>query len=309
MIIIIAVLVTVSKNADIQGSLSICRGSILLREHTSLGLGPLPDYKAFPILCKTHELEMPEKNDYRAFTRDKGGVERNIAERIADCWWEFGEGTINKNVFGENTFLVGMDGFFCFDFTINNLDEPISAEEMYDYLLDSPYKVKGEDRPYCSEIDVYENENGELPADKKNCIKDDAPECEQKGGSCESRGCDISFQEKYSKWGCKNDFDCCVKKDSFVTYSEYIHTYNGPGRILFHPDLTEFKQDEEYSIVYIIKADVEGIIAMASVKGLSYFGILPDEGDIPIILVMKSDADMSEAVGWDITRMTGVDGK
>ena len=85
LIVILWILMASANNAGIQSSLGICRSSIILSEKTELNIEGVAK-KPFPVLCKTHDLKIPEKEDYRIYEEDTEGVMNNMAERIADCW-------------------------------------------------------------------------------------------------------------------------------------------------------------------------------------------------------------------------------
>ena len=248
---LILILNMTASNTDIEGSMAICRASIILGEKSEIGLGDSQDFfsaieKPLKPICRTFDITMPEVEDYRAYSFDEEGIMRNIGERAADCWKQFGQGTVSKDVFGKTMGLGKRDAFACFTFTID-LKDKIPLTDFITFAETKPYKARTYELPICSDL-KYTSSSPDVP----ECIDEDEPECVKKGGIC-SKGCQIGSQQEYSVWLCDNSKEkCCVANDNVVSYSEYIQSYLGEGQLLFEEGMTDFDPNEEYGIFFLV---------------------------------------------------------
>ncbi len=267
LIILLTLLSFTARNADIEGSLAICKASIILAEKAT-DFTSVAGKNTFEWgnLCKKHDLIIPEKDSVAGYEMTKEDAMLNIAERTADCWNEFGEGMIDMDLFGESVF--GNDRCFtCFSFSLGNLaqGETITLEELTEFMGKNPYKVRSADLDYCS--DEVQGE----------CVKKTESLCVRKGGVCEE-GCDISTKAEYSKWSCHGKKEkCCVKRENFISYMEYVYMYKGPGMILFDNTMDVLETNTEYSISFVSDTSktTAGTVAWGTaITGTAITGVL-----------------------------------
>jgi len=98
----------------------ICRNSVVLRGQSELTSGPLD--------CKTNYITISTEN--------KGEIMKAIAEEMADCWWQFGEGKINYGV--SEIFEQRVEYVICSIIDFNEKTQgkvsEISYSEFYSFL-------------------------------------------------------------------------------------------------------------------------------------------------------------------------------
>lgn len=233
-----------AKNADIESSLAICKASVIMSEKVTdkTRAGGI-DWLSWGNMCKTHEIVIPEKDSFMAYEMTKEDAIRNIADRIASCWNQFGEGLIARDVFGQADFesFSKERCMVCFSFTIDNLPngEKIDVNEIIEYMASNPYTVRGTD------IDLCTKDN------KENCVEKTDSMCVRKGGTCEE-ACDVAYSSPYNDWTChgRNE-QCCVNKEDFVSYTEYVYMYKGPGLFMFSEDISFLERNTEYAISFV----------------------------------------------------------
>jgi hypothetical protein len=233
LLLILGVIKLIASKADVNTGLSMCRASLALKEHSNVGIednwvtGDLLNYDLAPLLCKTFDLKFPE-GEYATMKDKKEAVTKNIAERTADCWWQFGEGIVDNNVFGKNIGWAKNRCFICYTFSTKSLKdgEVISAEEIYDYMAMNPYKAISADRPVCGSKEAEELG----PEGKTNCIDKDTPECERKGGDCREY-CSVTSEIEFSEWSCPKGGKCCVIGENAISYIDYVYFEKGNGVI------------------------------------------------------------------------------
>ncbi len=109
----------------------LCRTSVFLREKAYL---LQKNVKLLSLNCKTIGKDLPkDKNS------NKEDIEREMAELVRRCWWEFGNG-LAKNVFNEvGGSAIRNSCFVCYSFTIKksgDFDETntISKEDFERFL-------------------------------------------------------------------------------------------------------------------------------------------------------------------------------
>ena len=116
------IIIIFSDSSDIDSAIAVCRSSVDAREFAarqSLGTSR----SAVPMLCKTIDLQIPEKQYLEiARTNFTKAVMMNIADRSMDCWYMFGDGVYDRNVFSGWGFFRKNQCFTCFTFTISDHD-------------------------------------------------------------------------------------------------------------------------------------------------------------------------------------------
>jgi hypothetical protein len=214
-ILLMLVSLLFSDNSNIESAISACRTSVDAREYTaSKSIGTARS--AVPMLCKTIDIEIPEKKyaelAKKNFTK---AVMMNIADRSMDCWYMFGDGMYDKNVFSGWNFFQKNQCFACFTFTINEEKnyEPISLDQFYNFVNSEPYKPVPKHVPIC----LFDDEK------KENCVSRDSPECIRKGGICINKKDQLHGYVLYEGWSCDSRKEVCYIPPSMLeTYNEYM---------------------------------------------------------------------------------------
>ncbi len=163
-VLIAGVLTKWLSSADEKEAERLCHDSIALRAATTINVNPekkLTDVISgeltlAPQLCKTIDKKV---------NGDREEVKKQIAEKIARCWWMFGEGRYEEILKDKNVDLTLLPGLFEFQDYKNNCfncytilidqDEikggPISGEELTRYLSTTPYR-KVKDTSYLNYV-------------------------------------------------------------------------------------------------------------------------------------------------------------
>ncbi|MFA6461507.1 MAG: hypothetical protein WCV90_04510 [Candidatus Woesearchaeota archaeon] len=143
-----------SSNMDDKEAEILCRDTIAFRAQTAINLNDNSDdsaisaqIKAVPALCKTVD---------KMIKGDKEQIMEQMAQKIARCWWMFGEGRYD-NILGKSSFklmptVLGTTRqpnqcFNCYNLMIDQDSIPggvISNSEFMDYLTThSPPNMNG----------------------------------------------------------------------------------------------------------------------------------------------------------------------
>jgi hypothetical protein len=234
-----------SDNSDIESALAVCRTSVDAREMAA-GKTLGSARSSVPMLCKTHDIIIPEKKYHELAEKNfSKAVMMNIIDRSMDCWWQFGEGMYDKNIFSGWGFFSKNQCFACFTFTIKYPENPVTIyiDMLSEFYSTEPYKPLAQHKPLCL-FDEKENEG---------CVSRDAPECERKGGICSEGDTFLNF-EKYEAWNCnKRKETCFVNPNMIETYEEYIFD-KADGLFLIDPELKDvngFNSNNSYGIGFI----------------------------------------------------------
>lgn len=284
-----------AAKADTATAEIMCRASIMAREKTTTDKFMVKDVTPVPLLCKSLEIKIPITNGEK-----KEDVEREFADAMARCWWQFGEGLVG-DVFKE-TSMSGQNCMMCYIVstgkTINreNLDQnTISQEEFTRYLLTTPYKVASPEMDQCKNLGGFCAASKEVCSQKSSDWDDyeDSPICKEKygegnikgpvccfsgydclnnGGECLAEGAQKEGYEKYTKWDCPQDSTCYVKEADLITYAEYIQSYSGKGNIV----ITSAIEPQEIYAISFGSPNGENAIAKVAggVVGIATTGIL-----------------------------------
>ena len=205
---------------------SICRGSVLAKEKTALKMmGGTIKKSLPPLLCQTDDIILPTKRE-----NSKEEIKRDISNTITKTWWIFGEG-YPKNIFED--YIFGSNSCFV-KYTISI--KQTSKFKEGDYIL-------REDILSCLSLNPYKVEVKET--------KNTKYACEKKGGVCVEGGLCSSDKMYYSDpaWSCGRKQVCCVDKENFITYIDYIQSYAGEGRVLIINE--KFEPGETYGIALV----------------------------------------------------------
>lgn len=233
-LVIMGIFYQSAASADIQSSLNICRASVILAEKAKVSALGTDVMRPIKNMCKTFHLEIPEEDNFREYTSKEKGRMRNIADRVADCWREFGEGEIREDVFGQNKLWDSKNKcFVCFTF---ETDEKVNMTDLFEFMINTPYKAKSEEIIYCTEDR------------EEDCVEKSAPECERKGGECREYG--SPTERVYDDWSCRDDKECYVEKKKLMSYMDYIYLGDGRGSFLMSQDFEYLEPDEKYAITF-----------------------------------------------------------
>ncbi len=269
--LIVIVLVTVSflltwqlishamTKVEERSAEEICRGSIAAIEKIKIEIGPF-EKKVTPLLCKTQDKEIPY---VKTATPDE--VKKNIADLMARCWYMFGEG-MSEDVL-EGT-IGGNTCFICYTIKTKEtkeFKETIPANDLLDYMMDTPYKVRRDD-DNCKDLggkcvsnknECALEEGWKYNADNNICLskyseKKDCCysrfECLNKGGECFSEEAERDGWRRYTKWGCPPDRKFCyIKDENFYSYVDYIQAWGGQGVTVM---TTDIEPGATYTIAY-----------------------------------------------------------
>lgn len=272
--VILGIIKVFASEADVDSGMTICRGSIALREHSDLSVGKVT-YKTAPLLCRTYHLDMPEKK----YEKQDDAIEKNIADRIADCYWQFGEGAVSENVFNMNMWWGDDKCFVCFTFSIDDdkaYDKNVDVEELYDFMAQNPYTVSVPEKPFCGELEEEYKEKGLDPdtINPNDCMDEDDPECVRKGGYCLPYSTSLY---EYDQWSCDRGNKCFVDQEKLVSYFDYIYYNKGEGAVVIEKDLAEFTPEQTYAIAFVSQT---GDFGWKVVDIGSFFIPIPGVGQI-----------------------------
>ncbi len=118
-----------------------CRASVLLNSKVTVQTGVYKARNLFPTACKTKDVIVPSSGKhYKGFSEAKTDIEEEIAEMMAKCWWQFGNGAVN-DALDEDTF-GSRKCHVCYSFKVAGVDDAknISIKEFAEYLRTTPYQ-------------------------------------------------------------------------------------------------------------------------------------------------------------------------
>ncbi len=84
--------------------------------------------------------------------------------------------------------------------------------------------------------------------------------CYNKGGVCKDKPdgqtkCDPDYRA-YDNWACPKSEGCCVKKENYYSYFDYVTRAKGAGKIVIDGKIEAFKEDKEvYAIAFVANTD------------------------------------------------------
>lgn len=212
------VAILVSDRSDIETQIQVCRSSVEAREFAarhSVGVSR----SGVPMLCQTIDITVPE-DKYNELAKEdyNKAVMMNIADRAMDCWYMFGQGKYDRNVFSGWGVFSKNQCFACFTFTIKDHKDfvPFKDEDFYKFLAEEPYKPIPRHVPFC----LFDDE------EEEGCVSSDAPECIRKGGNClDSKTENFSGFQKYEGWDCdSNKKSCFIYENMVESYLSYMYS-------------------------------------------------------------------------------------
>lgn len=270
-VIILFAIDSLQQRAEERTSREICRTSILLREktHTEIYDPVIGKVKlvevASPWFCKTIDKYVPEEK-----TASKSDIEKEVADLMAYCWEDFGEGNI-KDPFKQGD-PVTKNCFVCDTVSLRETSKfkgEIKATDFRQYLFETPYKILPKndnckiDGGFCINTEDGKDCLSVISADpsyisigkkvsicqklgKNSCCYTDY-ECWNRGGKCSNSNPDPNIYAQYNAWECPSKMKCYVNKENYFTYGNYIQRFGGPGNIIITTDL---KPGETYAVSF-----------------------------------------------------------
>ena len=200
--------------ADDKQAEILCHDSIAMRAKTQVTVdGALigGEIKLGPILCKTIEKKIKGSREE---------IKREIAEKVARCWWMFGEGRYEEILHSTDIDVIP---------ALFDLDERKNQCFNCYYLMidqntiepNKEWRLKDANNAPIGQAELTEFMWDEKPLKT-------APTCENGEGEdcwkCETEGdCD----ELGNKYSCQDNW--CVR-ESAINYYKYIQYYGGPGQ-------------------------------------------------------------------------------
>ncbi len=155
------------SDADEKEAEVLCQSSIGLRARTAIQVNAEDDddfdfvraqLKAVPPLCKTIDKKV---------SGDREHIKKQIADKMARCWWMFGEGRYEEILKSSSLEVLPLVFGFedtekeCFNCYTLLIDEeeiaggPIAGEEMVRYLSTTKYPRAGKDLTYLQYIQSF----------------------------------------------------------------------------------------------------------------------------------------------------------
>ena len=238
----------------------ICRAAVLIRQKIG-GTSPMGAGATVPIevACKTITLDVPVKN---TADRTTEGVEKQLADRVARCWYMYGEGVVKDVFAGDPLFADKCAVCYAIDVKEweNGRQEKITSTEFSQYLWNTPYIVRsGSDR--CKQLggtctdekregkDLawyrYEINNEVCREKEKTYCEYSDYECLNKGGTCSSSP--VVGMQPYQQWKCPQSLQCYVQNEQYFSYYNYVQFYEGEGVINV---LSDIMPGESYAIAF-----------------------------------------------------------
>jgi len=138
-IAISAVLTYCTKKASTVVDEAVCRASVETSAKANIGIGAagvtVKTVKT-PLLCAT-------KN--KKLSGEDSEIKKQLADLIAKCWWEFGQGTV-ADPFKSGTAGGDQECMVCYTVSIDDDDFKISSENLIQYLSETTYLLDENDK-------------------------------------------------------------------------------------------------------------------------------------------------------------------
>lgn len=117
----------------------ICRNSVVLNSKTAGISGSLDCRTNYVCIsggedCESFNAKEKIEVDLNDPQKAKDGVMEAIAEKMAECWWMFGEGKVNFGATEDTSIKYALCSVIKFDSEIQNEISAITYSELYNYL-------------------------------------------------------------------------------------------------------------------------------------------------------------------------------
>lgn len=207
---------------------------------------------------KTGDKAIPED----IYQQNNKGAKDQLSNMITKCWWMWLEGR-DPNIMEGNIFYGKNKCFICYQFDV---DEEISFtatkfdKELFENTYrfeDSSDKCAGALGGMCFDGDKCEKDYNKIGkcSEGKVCCVHKKNVCENKGGTCRTKGpCDSKTEALNPDLKCEEGA-CCIKKENQLTYYEYIQEFGGPGRIIIDRSIGNFESSGTYAVTFIGRSD------------------------------------------------------
>lgn len=126
-----------SKAEDKQAEV-LCRDSVALKAAAAINFGGVAEAKLSPVLCRTLD---------KKISGNREEVKKEVADKMARCWWMFNEGRYQTDVFDNLNILGGGNNCFtCYTMLVEESRQfsqdhaGIMAGEFGDFISETKYK-------------------------------------------------------------------------------------------------------------------------------------------------------------------------
>lgn len=116
----------------------LCRDTVALKAATTINIGSVAEAKIAPVLCKTLD---------KKISGNREEVKKEIADKMARCWWMFNEGRYKTDVFDNlNIFGGGSNCFTCYTILVEEGNQfsqdhaGIAPGEFGNFISETRYK-------------------------------------------------------------------------------------------------------------------------------------------------------------------------
>lgn len=140
LLIVGGIMKNVDTNKTEQEKENRCKASIDNRARTAIGINDNSEWsvvkaslKGSPVLCETIKKKLKG---------DELETLRSISEKVARCWWMFGEGRYEEMLHGSDFSMLfhGVETenacFDCYNLMIDTNNIDITSNELYDYMFE-----------------------------------------------------------------------------------------------------------------------------------------------------------------------------
>ena len=198
----------------------LCHDSIALRAATALQInqGDGADWhdmvqatiKTAPVLCKTIDIKLSGSREE---------IKRKFAEKIAKCWWMFGEGRYEE--------ILDTGDFNVLPALLGTHNEPNKCFNCYNIMIDQD-EIDGDGDYKCADSDSCPITSQEFA----RYLWDENPL--KTRGECHG-GIEAGCQECLKDNECEGELMCIdgwCEKEVDINYLKYIQSYGGPGMFI-----------------------------------------------------------------------------
>ncbi len=242
---------------------AMCKVSVLMREKLPHPDVVVAEIKLFPLMCSTIKDDLPlaayPKTGDKSVKQEI--IEKQIAVWTADCWSQFGEGYISKNIFGK-VWVGNQDKcFICNTFKIKEMPGSITKQDLEHYLATAHYKVL--EKNYAGEGGRSGGGGASGSFDQSSQTTTSQPpseslkeECESKGGVCQA-GCATNQEVE---WQCSAGNKCCVDPSMVISYQGYVQQ-GDRGQISVAEGLVLEEKKDVYAITFASHTERQSLAA------------------------------------------------